>query len=540
MSLILWIRYCSYRCIIEICNQFTTNKKWKIILLFHCSRVLLKFLVFGRFIKKKFIILFGGSSTINYMVYVRGNRKDYDGWADARNRGWSYEEVLPYFLKSENNMDPEIVEDSPQYHNQNGYQSVQQFPYTDINVEILLNAWQELGYKLVDINAENQLDVMKLQTTSANGTRQSTNSAFIRPIRHKRSNLTVKTETYVTKLLVDHEKKRVIGVEYASGNNQTKLNTVFAKKEVIVSAGSINSPKILMLSGIGPREELNKHGINVISDLSVGRNLQDHVSTYGSVIALNFTSTSENNSMKEEDIFYYEKTHRGPLSATGTTSFSVFLQTPFEHENGVPDVQLLFMGSDKEDFLKYPEESIEIDVESFSYYNAISILPLLLSPKSRGFILLNESDPLWEAPLIYPGYFTSNSDLDVLVEGLEIALKLLGTESFKKNDFRLIDNPLPACRQFEFGERNYWKCVMMEYTTTIFHPVGTCKMGPKSDPDAVVDERLKITLELHEYLQSTNYVTDDITLTTIMNVILTVHSDNKEGRCNINRSSYRL
>ena len=346
----------------------------------------------------------------------------------------------------------------------------------------------------MDVNVNNQLGVMNLQTTSANGTRQSTNSAFIRPIRRERKNLTIKTEAYVTRLLVDSKTKRVLGVEYASTTetNETKLNVVLARKEMILSAGAINTPKILMLSGIGPRNELKKHGINVISDLSVGRNLQDHVSMRGLIIALNFTSTRKNNSMKEEDIFYYEKTHRGPLSAIGTTTCSVFLQTIFEHENGVPDIQLLFIGVNQENILTEPELADDINVEPKSYYDGISISPLLLSPKSRGYVLLNDTDPLWAPPLIYSGYFTNNSDLNVMVEGLEIASNLFNTEAFKKNDFRLMDEPLPACRQFEFGNRDYWKCVTMEYTTTIFHPVGTCKMGPKSDPDAVVDERLKV------------------------------------------------
>ena len=153
---------------------------------------------------------------------------------------------------------------------------------------------------------------------------------------------------------------------------------------------------------------------------------------------------------------------------------------------------MLFVRTNTEDILNNAEESFEVDVEPFSYYNAINILPLLLSPKSRGFILLNGSDPLWRAPLIYPRYFTSNPDLDVLVEGVEIALKLFDTESFKKYDFRLIDKPLPGCEEFMFGEKDYWKCVIMEYTNTIYHPVGTCKMGSKSDPEAVVDERLKV------------------------------------------------
>ncbi|KAF3430197.1 hypothetical protein E2986_06483 [Frieseomelitta varia] len=328
--------------------------------------------------------------------------------------------------------------------------------------------------------------------TSANGKRQSTNSAFIRPIRSKRKNLTIKTEAYVTKLLID-KTNRAIGVEYAStSNNQTKLNSVFVKKEVIVSAGSINSPKILMLSGIGPRKELKKCGIKIIRDLSVGKNLQDHVSFFGLTIALNSTSTDKNNFMKDDDIFYYSKTYRGPLSAIGTTSVSVFLQTMFQHENGVPDIQVFSLPANQKDFLNNPDESFDAAIAPLSYYDAVFINPVLLTPKSRGFILLNDSDPLWSPPLIYPGYFTNSSDLDVLVEGLEIALKLFGTESFKKNDFRLIDKPLPSCRQFEFGVRDYWKCVMMEYTTTFSHLVGTCKMGPKSDSDAVVDERLKV------------------------------------------------
>ena len=381
---------------------------------------------------------------------------------------------------------------NPEYHRQGGYQSVEHFPYTDINIDILLNAWQELGYPLVDVNAATQLGAMNLQTTSFNGSRQSTNSAFIQPIRCKRRNLTIKTESYVTRLLIDNETKRVTGVEYASGNNRTDLHKVFAKKEVIVSAGTINSPKILMLSGIGPSDELEKHGIEVISNISVGRNYQDHVTTNGFAIAINFTSTNENISMIKEDISYYEETHRGPLSGTGIITPCVFTQTIYEHEEGVPDIQFFFQSINRQDFLNVPQEATDINVSPCSYYDTINIAPILISPNSRGFILLNESDPLWGEPLIYPMFFTRNPDLDVLVESIGIALRVFDTESFRKYDYRLIDRPLPACRELEFGERDYWKCVMMEYTETIYHPVGTCKMGPKSDSGAVVNERLKV------------------------------------------------
>ena len=198
-----------------------------------------------------------------------------------------------------------------------------------------------------------------------------------------------------------------------------------------------------MLSGIGPAEELEKHGIQVISNLSVGRNLQDHVMTTGLVIGLNFTSTYENTSKMLEDISYYSETHRGPLSATRILISCVFIQTSYQHEKEVPDIQFLFSGSSLEDFLNDPVGVFYKYVSPIPYYNALNIVPILLSPKSREFILLNDTDPFWGAPLINPRFFTSNPDLDVLTGGVEIALKLFDTKSFKKYDFRLIDKPLP-------------------------------------------------------------------------------------------------
>ncbi|XP_060816839.1 glucose dehydrogenase [FAD, quinone]-like [Bombus pascuorum] len=433
----------------------------------------------------------GGSSSINYMIYIRGNPRDYDEWAEEGNYGWSYEEVLPYFLKSENNKNAEVVKKNPYYHKEGGYQSVERFPYTDVNAEILLNAWRELGHESVDSNAKSQLGVMKLQMTSARGMRQSANGAFVRPVRRKRKNLTIETEAHVTRLLIDDETKRVTGVEYVSTATRF-TRSVSARKEVILSAGAINSPKILMLSGIGPKEESRKHGIKVVSDLPVGRNLQDHVTMDGIVIALNVTSTSKDNDLKENDIFYYEKTRMGPLSAAGAITCGVFLQTISQREYDLPNIQYTFDASNQQDFLKDPEEYRETAVEPLSYYDAINIRPILLSPKSRGYILLNDTDPLWGPPLIYPGYFTSYPDADVLVEGVEAALELFRTDSFQKYGFRLIDTPLPSCRHFVFATKDYWKCVMMEYTATIYHPVGSCKMGPDWDPDAVVDPMLRV------------------------------------------------
>ena len=127
-----------------------------------------------------------------------------------------------------------------------------------------------------------------------------------------------------------------------------------------------------------------------------------------------------------------------------------------------------------------------------SYYDGVNARPILIAPRSRGYLTLNETDPTWGAPLIYPGYFTDPHDLDVMIAGIRIGRKLFDTQAFKDNGFSLLNQSLPACQQHEFDSDEYWRCVARHYTSTIYHFVGTCKMGPKSDPDAVVDAKLKV------------------------------------------------
>ncbi|XP_033229601.1 glucose dehydrogenase [FAD, quinone]-like [Belonocnema kinseyi] len=418
------------------------------------------------------------------MLCVRGNAEDFNNWATLGNPGWSYEDVLPYFIKLEDNRDKEIIESNPEYHGIGGYQSVQRFPYQDKNIKIVQEALQELSYKNPDINGKEQLGSMILQTITRDGQRKSTNKAFIQPIRNKRSNLFIETEAYVTKIIFDPIKKRTIGVEYTSTANSLKSAKVaYAKKEVISSAGSINSPKLLMLSGIGPAKDLKKLGIKVIANLPVGKNMQDHVTFNGVLIPLHQTVTEKSFKHKQADLEEYLKTNTGPLSATGAAAANLFTQTKYEEIDGVPDGQIFFLAKSSADV-----GTLQIR----SYYDTLVAYMYLLAPKSRGYLKLNETDPIWGNPLIYPGYFKEDSDVQQALELIRKTLELFSTKSFKDNNYKLLDSPQAPCEHLTFNTDDYWICMMRNNTLPGYHQVGTCKMGPKEDPGAVVDPRLKV------------------------------------------------
>ncbi|KAJ8682938.1 hypothetical protein QAD02_018730 [Eretmocerus hayati] len=434
----------------------------------------------------------GGSSVLNYMMYVRANPNDYDNWVRLGNPGWSYQEVLPYFKKSEDNRDKEVVAKNPYYHSTGGYQTVEWFKFNDQNADLILKAFQEIGYKETDPNAVQQFGSFHVQSTSINGARQSTNTAFIRPIRNKRPNLTIKTESYVSRIIIDPNTKVTQGVEYfTTGCDQPK--TVYARKEVIISAGAINSPKLLLLSGIGPANELRRNNIKMIQNLAVGHNLQDHVTTDGFMIVLsNKTATTRSIENIEDDARQWLNNMTGPLAALGSLAAGAFTRTPFERNFRVPDMQYAFDGGNYQDYLRNPEVSAETVVLPLAYYNGINIRPVFLAPRSRGTVRLNQSNPIWSSPIIDPNYFGVSVDLEAMLAGIRMAQSLFLTKAFKDNGMKLLSQPLPSCKSHKFDSNDYWKCILMEYTNTLYHPVGTCKMGPKYDPGAVVDSKLKV------------------------------------------------
>ncbi|KAJ8676548.1 hypothetical protein QAD02_012335 [Eretmocerus hayati] len=431
----------------------------------------------------------GGSSTLNAMMYIRGNPKDYDGWAELGNPGWSYNDVLPYFKKSEDNLNPEIVAKNPGEHSTGGYQTVQKVPYKE--KDILIDAFKELGLKDTDPNSKHQLGVFQMQLTTLNGMRQSTNGAFIRPIRGRRPNLQIIANGHASKIIMDAENKTAKGIEYST-NDSTSSKKAYASKEVLVSAGSVNSPQLLMLSGIGPVQELQELGINVMSNLSVGNNLQDHVFHDGLYALLDKnSSTVKDYDTVEDDIAYWLSSRRGQLGTTGPASVGAFIQTSREHENGVPDIQFCFLPGIYEDFKDSPQAPTAISPLPFVYYDMISVSAINLRPQSRGTIRLNASNPMGP-PLIQPNYFEKDEDLETLLQGTLFGRKMFNTRAFKRKNYILGREPMPACKNYSFDSEDYWRCAIVSYTETLFHPVGTCKMGPKTDPHAVVDPRLRV------------------------------------------------
>jgi choline dehydrogenase-like flavoprotein len=370
----------------------------------------------------------GGTSVINFMVYTRGNRRDYDLWEELGNTGWGYKSVLPYFLKSEDIGIPGLM-NSP-YHSSGGYLNVQEGPWRTPLAPAFLEAGREMGYEVRDPSSESQLGFSYVHATIRNGSRCSASKAFLRPIRN-RPNLHIAKNSRVTKVLIDSKTNKTFGVEFVK-NRQTHI--VRARKEVILSAGVFNSAQLLMLSGVGPRQHLEELGIPVISDLKVGYNLQDHVSVAALAFLINDTVSLIEGRLAL-NLSYgldYIINRNGPLTLPGGAEGIAFIQTkystgsrPEEPEDGWPDVEIVFgpgalsgsAGSMRR-MLGITEKLYRQVFGPITGRDAYSLVPVLLRPRSRGRVKLRSKDP-FHPPLLYANYFDDNYDLHILVEGIK-------------------------------------------------------------------------------------------------------------------------
>ncbi|XP_075981522.1 glucose dehydrogenase [FAD, quinone]-like [Anticarsia gemmatalis] len=415
----------------------------------------------------------GGTSSINDMAYMRGSPADYDEWAVNGNEGWSYSDVLPFFKYSEGNYDKDISKNKF-FHSTQGPMDVGRYPYVDDNVDILLSALNEIGYNYTDVNGRHQLGFMRIQTMSFFGERVSTYTAFVEPVRKLRTNLEVISEALVTKILFDESKDTIIayGVEYLKNGTRARVK---CKKEIIVAAGAINSPKLLMQSGIGPKEYLEYLDIKVVNDLPVGANFHDHLSVCLPVIKLTKTATTSKFSEKLKDITTYYAKGVGPLSA----NFQVvsLIETTLSDILGTPDIEVRFKGHN-----------------SNMYYDKIEICVSLLTPKSRGQVVLNATNPTFGKPLVYPNFLKDPSDEKKLLEGIQEIVKLFDTEVFKTAEYVFDPRPLlnNDCKDYERVSGDFWLCIIKHFSTPLHNYVGTCKMGTSKDPESIVDRNLRV------------------------------------------------
>jgi choline dehydrogenase len=436
----------------------------------------------------------GGTTVLNYMVYTRGSRKDYDGWEQNGCEGWGYDDVLPYFLKHEDMLIPDLANDTT-YHSTKGELAITYPRYHTQSATDFIEAGVQIGYQGIDYNGASHIGYSYAQCTIKDGMRLSSNRAFLEPAT-KRRNLHVLKNSLVTKILIHAGNKTAYGVEY-NGFLGIFGRKAYARKEVIVCAGAINSPQLLMLSGIGPKENLEKVGIPVIQDLKVGYNLQDHISlgtlffTANSTITLRFDNIIE-------DVLYvteYLMKRDGVLSAAGSIEALAFEDIVVD-DDGNTEIELLFAGTTlaslKPVWVAWGGRNDIYEVyKSLAHKNAFSIFPMLLYPKSRGRLLLRSSDPR-DKPLLYHNYLTEKEDVDIMVKAIKRAIELTKAEAFQRHGVELFRVPLPPCKDHEFASDAYWECVVRYMTFSVYHQSGTCKMGPDSDEDAVVDPRLRV------------------------------------------------
>lgn len=439
--------------------------------------------------------MLGGSSGINGMLYIRGNARDFDSWEEQGNKGWSYNHVLKYFRRSETNKMLDGDQDGNMYHGGKGPMKIDNFFNFDPIKDMVLGGAMDLGYKInLDVNAEEQMGFTTCQGNINYGRRQSTGTAFLSTILD-RKNLHVIKHAQVDNVIINNEGS----VEGINMIIEGKKLVALAKKEVILSAGVIGSAQILMQSGVGPQDNLKKLNIEVKKDLSVGKNLQDHTIVYLPIQLHKSSAKPMPNTDAVDDIYMYMMHKVGSLSHVGALDLTSFINTVNDTAS-YPDIQfhhLVFRCGEETKFrqildnIGYEEAVTESLIKGIKSADILMIMVVLLNPKSVGKLELVSKNPSVK-PKIYGNYLENDQDVVTLINGIKAITKLIRTKTYFEHEASILKVDIPGCKDIKYGNPGYWECYVSHMTTTIYHPVGTVKMGPDSDPEAVVDERLRV------------------------------------------------
>ncbi|XP_058800449.1 glucose dehydrogenase [FAD, quinone]-like [Phymastichus coffea] len=438
----------------------------------------------------------GGSSVLNYMIATRGDPRDYDGWAEMGNDGWSYGELLKYFRKLEEIGVDELRADD-KLHNTEGPLYIDHPTFHTPLADAFLRAGLQLGYPVIDYNGDEHVGYSFIQATIKNGTRMSSNRAYLHPARH-RPNLSLSRMSHANKVLIDPLTKRALGVDFTKYGRNFRVR---ARKEVILCAGAIGSAQILMLSGVGPSDHLREMGVPLLQNAPVGRNLMDHIA-YGGLVFL----VDQPVSIRTKDLInpvkpylsdFFNK-HTGPLTVPGGCEALAFVDVDRPNDlTSWPNIELLFIGGSVVSDASF-HHNIGISDKYWNKYfarltgaHSWTIFPMLMRPKSRGKILLRSNNPNVH-PRIFANYLDDPEDVRVMIKGIRAAIQVSKTEPMRRFKSKLYDLPVPGCEAHRYDSDEYWECAIRTFPFTIYHHSGTCKMAPDTDPSGVVNPRLQV------------------------------------------------
>jgi len=413
--------------------------------------------------------IIGGSSSINAMVYIRGQAEDYDDWEAAGNPGWGYRDLLPYFRKSEAN-----ARGADDYHSDSGEMGVEDFKSVHPLNQVFFEGLSQMGLAPnSDFNGRQQAGYGLYQLTTRNSVRCSTSKAFLRPAL-RRANLRLEMNAEVSRLIF--EGKRVVGVEYVQNGQKKRAR---ADVEVVLSGGTVNSPKLLQLSGIGPADLLRRKGIDIAADLpGVGRNMQDHL---GFASFYRIRKPSLNNELhstlgKLWAGFKYLAFRTGPLSVSINQGGGFFGTTPGSTR---PNMQIYFVPATFTTVK--PDQERALNPDPFA---AVSIVVSPCRPTSRGEIDIASAD-YREQPIIRPNYLSTDHDVSEALQGIRFMKKLAATPSLSA----LIERDISPWASVDSDSDLL--AAARETAKTTYHPTSTCMMGSDT-AQAVVDQRLRV------------------------------------------------